>query len=443
MYTAIICKIKVFPIPNANKIQMATCAGYTVLVGNDHKDGELGIFFPSDGQISWNMLQKNKLHRNDRGYLENNRRIKTIKLMGIKSEGLWLPISSLEWASKKKDKVKPIKEKIININKIPSELKEGDVLTNLNGHHICNKYVTSATAQKTPIKKSLLSRIKASWSKFRNTKLNFPKHFDTEKLQYALLGKNIPIGTPYYVTLKLHGTSQRSGYVKSKSLIRSITEKLGLTKPKYVSVCGTRNLTLPHKSCKDLYRPIAHKIFVDKLNKDEIVYYEIVGYGEQGSSIMSSHKISDKKFSSPMYYSYGMKPTVGNEIPEYGKHFDIYVYRITQKDIDLSPSEIDVRCAQLGLKVVPSVIQKQWNGNVEELLSFCKKLTEMNSSRSQIDSSHIEEGVCIRFYGWKENEEVINFTAKYKSWLFCDCEGIAKNSDEYIDVEEIEEVALG
>ena len=40
-YSAIICKIKVSPIPNAEKIQVANCAGYTAIVGIDNKDGEL------------------------------------------------------------------------------------------------------------------------------------------------------------------------------------------------------------------------------------------------------------------------------------------------------------------------------------------------------------------------------------------------------------------
>lgn len=444
MYTAIICKIKVSPIPNAEKIQVANCGGYTAIIGKDHKDGELGIFFPSDGQLTWNMVRANKLHRNDGGYLEDNRRIRTIKLMGIKSEGVWLSLNSLNWASESKGKVKN-NDKTINLNKKPHELKEGDKLTTLNGNHLCNKYITPGTRQKTPVKKSIWAKMKAFYFKVKSKKLDFPKHYDTEKLQHALSSRQIPIGTPYYVTIKLHGTSQRSGYVESKSLLRFIPEKLGLMKPKYVSVCGTRNLTLPHNSCKDLYRPIAHNVFANKLHKGEIVYYEIVGYGENGKSIMASHDIKDKKFSSPIFYSYGMIPTVGNETPVYGKHFDIYVYRITQNGYDLSPSEIDLRCNQLGLKVVPRVIQKQWDGNIEAFLQFCKQVTEQNGSRSQIDSSHIEEGICIRFYGYHdisyEEKALTDFTAKYKSWLFCDCEGIAKNSDSYVDVEEIEEVA--
>lgn len=72
------------------------------------KDGELGIFFPHDGQLSSEMVRSNKLHRNDGGYLEDNHRIRTIKLMGIKSEGIWLSLSSLTWAEVTKElKFKP------------------------------------------------------------------------------------------------------------------------------------------------------------------------------------------------------------------------------------------------------------------------------------------------------------------------------------------------
>ena len=165
MYKAIICKIKVSPILGADKIQVANCAGYTAIIGKDHIDGELGIFFPSDGQVSHEMMKFNKLHRNDGGYLENNRRIRTIKLMGIKSEGIWLPISSLNWT---KDKIiKKIsrnvpKSLILNLNKEISDLKEGDQFTHINNVYVCNKYTTNATKDKTKKPKSWISRLK-SW----------------------------------------------------------------------------------------------------------------------------------------------------------------------------------------------------------------------------------------------------------------------------------------
>lgn len=443
-YSAIICKIKVSPIPNAEKIQVANCAGYTAIVGIDHKNDELGIFFPHDGQLTWPMVRENKLHRENGGYLEDNRRVRTIKLMGIKSEGIWLSLNSLSWIETYKENTKLSKrlsKEVINLNKKISELKEGDKLTSLNGVLLCNKYITRGTQEKSAKKVSIWTKVKSKLRGIFAPKLEFPKHFDTEKLQHVLSSQKIPYGMQYFISKKVHGTSQRSGFVKSTSLLNQFAVKLGF-KQKYISVYGSRNLTLPHRSCKDSYRPIAHDLFKGKLNKDEIVYYEIVGFGENNSSIMQSHTISDmklsKKFANPMYYSYGMKKCETDQ-PKYQENFDVYVYRITQNGKNLSPTELEIRTKQLNMKIVPHVWIGIWDPeNIEGFLKDCKKITEENGSRSEIDDSHIEEGICIRFYGPLENGEFLDLTVKYKSWLFCDCEGIAKNSDTYVDAEEIE-----
>lgn len=448
MYKAIICKIKVSPIPGADKIQVANCGNYTAIVGKNHVDGELGIFFPSDGQVSHEMMKFNKLHRDDGGYLENNRRIRTIKLMKIKSEGIWLPISSLNWT---KDKIiKKIsrnvpKSLILNLNKEISDLKEGDQFTHINNVYVCSKYTTKATREKSAKSKSLLSRFKSWWFSSKTNEINkiFPKHFDTENIRHVLNDRNkiIPVGIDCYVTIKLHGTSARSGLVEKETLL---SKWFSFVKPKYEYFVGTRNLVLPHKSCNDKYRFLAHEIIKPKLKKGEIIYYEIVGYGEENKAIMPSHKISDakiaKKFSDPMVYSYGMKPA---DNPKYEENFDIYVYRITQFGINLSPEDLKQRCFNLNLKMVPFLMKTKWDGDVQNFLDGCKALSESNNGKSRIDSSHIEEGICLRFYGMPQNEnypaQIFDMTTKYKSWLFCDCEGIAKNSDSYIDPEEIEE----
>lgn len=454
MYKAIICKVKVSPIPGADKIQLANCAGYTAIIGKNHIDSELGIFFPSDGQISKEMMKYNKLHRDNGGYLENNRRIKTIKLMGIKSEGIWLPISSLNWTKEfLGTKSKKLQKNSINLEKPIEHLREGDSLTHLNGVFVCCKYITNATKEKSVKSKSLISRFKSWWYSSKTNELNkiFPKHFDTENIRHVLNDRNksIPVGIDCYVTIKLHGTSARSGLIKKETLL---SKWFSFIKPKYEYFVGTRNLVLPHKSCEDIYRTVAHNLIKSKLRKDEIIYYEIVGYGENGKSIMQSHKISDakiaKKFSDPMVYSYGMKPTEPNcTYPKYEENFDIYVYRITDHGINLSPQELQQRCKELNLKIVPFIQKIIWNGNTNKLLETCKLLSELNGGKSRIDSSHIEEGICLRFYGWDRQDQndsdegfkLFDMTVKYKSWLFCDCEGIAKNSDTYIDPEEIEE----
>lgn len=49
---AIITTVKVRPHPNADRVQLADAGGYQVVVGLDVRDGDLGVLFPPDSQVS-------------------------------------------------------------------------------------------------------------------------------------------------------------------------------------------------------------------------------------------------------------------------------------------------------------------------------------------------------------------------------------------------------
>lgn len=51
---------------------------------------------------------------------------------------------------------------------------------------------------------------------------------------------------------------------------------------------------------------------------------------------------------------------------------------------------------------------------------------------STLDDGHIREGVVVRVEG-----PGVDFHLKYKSFWFCELEGIAKNKDDYVDPEDI------
>ena len=38
--------------PNADRLVLADCFGNTVCVANTYKEGDLGVYFPVDGQLS-------------------------------------------------------------------------------------------------------------------------------------------------------------------------------------------------------------------------------------------------------------------------------------------------------------------------------------------------------------------------------------------------------
>src|SRR5262249_4631144 len=107
-YQAIVSAITVRPHPNANKLQLGTVHGHQVVVGLDVKDGQLGVFFPTDGQLSHDMCRSNDLYNestckelgltaNHYGYFSENRRVRAQKFRGEKSDGVWFELELLQW----------------------------------------------------------------------------------------------------------------------------------------------------------------------------------------------------------------------------------------------------------------------------------------------------------------------------------------------------------
>ena len=88
---------------NADRLMVATFFGNDTIVSKDVNIGDIGIYFPSDGQLSERYCAVNDLvRRKDEngnpcgGYLDPDKRnIRTIKLRGEKSDGLYMPITSL------------------------------------------------------------------------------------------------------------------------------------------------------------------------------------------------------------------------------------------------------------------------------------------------------------------------------------------------------------
>ena len=118
--------------PNADRMKLADCFGNTVCVGLDAKEGDIVAYFPTDGQLSVEYCAQNDLvRRKDEngnpagGYLDPDKRnIRAIKLRGEKSDGLTMPLESFAYTG-------------IDL----AELTVGTVITTINGHDICQKYI--------------------------------------------------------------------------------------------------------------------------------------------------------------------------------------------------------------------------------------------------------------------------------------------------------------
>ncbi len=430
MYKVIVCKIKTFPHPNADNIQLGNVKGFQVVIDKNIRDGEIGIYFPTDGQLDIMFAEANDLiTRKDEegnragGYFGKNRRVRAQTFRGEKSEGFWIELKSLDFLSSP-DTV--------------GQLKEGDQFNELAGVPICNKYFTPATLKGQCKKDGILKRANSCFS----------KHRDTEQLKYEL--DFIPVNSIIYLTEKLHGTSGRFGYVldevKEPLWKRPFLFLMG--KPTinkvYKHLIGTRNMILQDHTDGTNWEqgPLGYRYNVVKdlygsLYKGEIIYFEIVGYTSDGGNIMSSAPISPlkdktirKKYGDIMEFKYGCKRP----------NADIYVYRIkrTNEDgvsIDLTWQQLKNRCKFLGLKHVPEVFPAPMimYGNSkkhrEQLLTLVESKLE---NSSLLDDSHISEGIVIRL----ENKNGVNFL-KQKSHIFYMLEGILKNKDDYVDEEEI------
>ncbi len=425
-YNAYITRIKTIrKHSNADRLQVATVFGNDVIIGLDVKENDLMVYFPTDGRLNIEYCRKNKLLRekdaegnNIGGYMEETKcHVTTIKLRGERSDGLLMPLSSLG--------------SFTDIN----ALKEGDIIDILNGVLICEKYIPRGSKNKSE------GSLKDKKKKKINT-ISYPffdEHIDTSQLAYNT--HQFKEGDLCYITLKMHGTSQRTANTlkeENKRLPYLIYKGLKLLniniKPKktwgYVS--GTRRTVLKNFNGgyygNDGFRQHWHDFFNGKLPKGLSVYYEVVGYTQGNQTIMpecSNKKTNDKSFIKQ--YGETTRFTYGCGI---GQN-DIYVYRMTMTNEDGHVIEIPweivkIYCDKMGVKHVPQ-LDKFVFTNTDDLMN---RVNSFVDGTDPIGKTHIKEGIVIRI----DNRE--KFTAfKHKSFMFKLLEGIIK-ADDVLDMEE-------
>ena len=466
-YTAFITRIKnMRPHPNADRLQMGECFGNTVIVSLEYEDNQLGVYFPSDGQLSTEFAAVNNLLRkkdengnNIGGYMDPEKRnVTAIKLRGEKSDGLFLPLKSLE-----------------SFGDITT-LREGDRIDTFNGHEICCKYVPRRNVRHGHV---------SDGNKTRKKKMPiaplFTEHADTEQLAYNL-GAFKP-GDEIEITLKMHGTSQRTAHLPVfKGYKRTFWDKLfrrdGSPIYDWGYVSGTRRTVLENYEGgyygSNEFREEHSKFFEGKLWKGEEVYYEVVGFTHTGAPIMAScdnKKLNDKDFikqyGKTTTFSYGCstdgrgevveywdaectKPAVYKKVPK----SDIYVYRMTMTNedgdvVEYTPDFMRYRCEQMGAKTVPVM----WKGvipytedNLDSSIPDARIMLKNGVNAGEwikdvaeqyydgpdpIGKTHVREGVVVRILNRPK------FCAyKHKNWSFKALEGIVKVEAEAPDMEE-------
>jgi hypothetical protein len=439
---------------------LADCFGNTVCVGLDVAEGDVVIYFPVDGQLSAEYCSQNDLvRRKDEngnpagGYLDPDKRnIKAIKLRGEKSDGLTMPLESLTYTG-------------IDL----STLTVGTQITVVNGHEICQKYIPRSNVRHGHC---------SSGNKTRKHKVPtaplFAEHADTEQLAYNLGA--FKSGDEIEITLKMHGTSQRTGYLPTlqgykRTLWDRITRKEGTPIYDWGDVSGTRRVVLDSYDGgfygSNAFREQHAKTFEGKLMKGETVYYEVVGFTDTGAPIMSTannKKMNDKEFikqyGEETVFSYGCDPNpknlmiadpnadeiVGIKIP-LAPQSDIYVYRMTMTNedgfvVEYTPDFMRYRCEQMGVKTVPVL----WKGTIPEhpgseedptitAGEWIKNVAErFYDGPDPVGKTHVREGVVVRIINRPK------FCAyKHKNFAFKVLEGLIKDTAEAPDMEEAQD----
>ena len=465
LYAAQVAPLQfVRPIPGKDKIKLATVCGEEVIIGVEHEEGELGIFFPTDAVICDSFLLTNGLleirdefgKKIGGGYFETGR-VRAKKFGGVKSCGFWMPLTALRaWADA--------------VGVTLPELKLGVEISEVGEVVLCSKYVPKYV-QRTP---GTPNKIK---SEAKNTKCPmFKEHADTGSLGKVL--HTLKVGDRLQVTKKMEGTSGRSsrfrwyqpkkpykdpsfwvGILHLLSLpVRKLYElfsthfhkKLLEQKMEIVAspkdFCGTRRVQLnPVERAEGYFgttdfRWLHHQRMLTAVSEGMTIYYEIVGYNGD-VPIQPRHNPSDtqdkdfiKKWGKdPFVYSYGCG--LGQS--------KVFIYRITWMDDrgrvwEFSPEQIQQWALEAGVEAVPVLadelivvqndLQGCWvrsplGGEPRLLLELLDELIEAN------ETLHPDEGCIVRVLnrpGW--------LVFKYKIWFYKAMAGLVK--PDQVDTEE-------
>lgn len=360
---------KVRPHSNADRLDVATVFGMDTIVSKDTwHEGDACIYFANGGVISSEYLSKNNMYRHcdlnaDKsvtGYFEDNGRVKTMKLRGEMSDGIIMSLTSLDGIANAK-------------------FEDGLEIDKIGNFTLAQKYIGKVRGGQGTVRSK------------KKVKKYIAEHIDTSQLNYNLRRFEGPCEVS--LSFKLHGTSGRFAHLRKRWW--------QFWKPRFVS--GSRRVEF--KSFKDpgFYGDNAfRKYYHDKLSKiipeGYTLYFEIVGWVNDTTPIMPVYgtnkldKALQKEFGPQMVFSYGC---------EQGQH-EMYVYRITHNDRELSPEEIFYFCEERKLPVVPFCIiptRPGWHDwtqidGVQELEDAIRY--QFEDYHDRLDESHLLEGIVVR-----------------------------------------------
>jgi len=386
-YTCTVVEIKnIFPIEGADNIIRTNINGNDVVVSKDIKIGDIMLYFVSgtklnsDYCIKNNLLDKAEMNYDPtkHGFISYKQfRVKAIKLRGVISDGILMPLNSLT----------PFLEE----QSIKS-LKVGDEFTEINGNTLCEKYIVpvrnSNPGGKAP---------KKVGTRVQNVLIDNQFHFHTDTQHFVKHIDKFNENSEIIITRKIHGSSLILSNVLvhkklnfKEKLLKWFKLNIPLTEYGYIWSSGKPKSKLPKgvesKTNKwetpnpsyytsDIWAR-AYKEIGNTLEKGITIYAEIVGKGIQG------------------------------DLFTYNQDYGIYVYRITTTNIDgqvyeFSWEQVKNYCEKYGLNYV----QEYFVGKVKELVVLDDSLLEFLQQKylnKSYPDCKVDEGVCIRLRGSEE-----------------------------------------
>jgi len=426
------------PIEGADRIVQVQKFGATLIVEKDSTPvGTRGIIIDCLSVLDTplthhlNMFRHSNLNEdtNKAGYLEDNARVRALRLRGVKCDGLFLSFKQLA------------QHPDLDFDTI-SKIKDGVQGNEICGVKICEQFVRKVKTS-NPNGKQGRAR--------ENVCPTFKEHIDTDQLQRNL--HKFKFGDFVTITEKLHGTSGRFGYlpVIQNTWVDKIRKVFGgKTRTTYDTVVGSRRVTKSigaeshgdkeHFYDSDVWTQVSYEHFDEKLAKGETVYFEIVGFLPDGGLIMpSSGNKKLKPFMDKAEYKELIDQYGDDTVFTYGcapKEHKVFVYRITMTNedghsVDYSWDNVKTRCEEMGVPHVPELARVHLvdEGHIKPVSEFIgETATDISELPSANFPTHLREGVVVRVE--RGNQPLI---LKEKAYNFKVLEGIIKETQDTME----------
>lgn len=371
-YAAEVVRIKTLvPLEGLDNLRAVPIGGYQALVSKDTAVGTLMVAFIAGSQVSYDVAHDLNLHRHTHlnadesksGYLEDNRRVRAIRLRGHASNALLVDAAALG---------------------VPEDTPEGTTFTHIDGREVVRKYVVRVREPRSQADKQTKRAFRRVDDKF------LPQHIDT--LNYWRNKHLIPDDAYVTVTQKLHGTSIRlaNTIVKRKlSWWERLAQRFGVkvAETEFDHVFGSRkvikdpnNPNQNHFYGTDLWTEVGQQ-YAHLIPQNVVVYAEVVGWVDEAKPIQPN-------------YTY--------RVPRGDQRLLVYRVAVVTGDgglYDLPWEGVKQFCAARGLEVTPELWSGYHSEFVPEFYLDAKYAPHYAGAVPLDDDSPCDEGVCVRWDG--------------------------------------------